>query len=71
MRAITGRGGLGTSTIGGVMASFPAAEALSFSDTFCAFSGGELGEGDVIYVHGIGVLLGARGEEGHLRSSLF
>ena len=68
---ITGRGGPGTLTIGGVTAGFPAAEASSFLDIFCVFSGSELGEGDIIYVHGIGVLLEARGEEGHLRSSLF
>ena len=54
---------------GSVVAGLPAMEAATFSDAFSFLGGSELGYGDVVDVHGIGISLGAKEGRGGLWAS--
>ena len=54
---------------GSVVAGLPATEAATFSDAFSSLGGSELRYGDVVDIHGVGILLGAKEGRGGLRAS--
>ena len=44
-------------TVPSVMPCLPASKALLFLHALCSFDWGEFGQGDGIYVHGIGIVV--------------
>ena len=57
-------GGGGGATVLCIVPCFPASEALSFLYALCLFNWGEFGQGDSVYIHGIGIMVGAIGKMG-------
>ena len=51
-------------TVSSIVPSLSASKASPFLYTFGLFNWGELRQGDSIYIHGVGIVVGARGELG-------
>ena len=70
-----GEGGLvlgqDSATVLSIMPSLSALEALSFLHAFGSFNWGELRQGDCVHVHGIWIMVGARGGVGLENGSSF
>ena len=47
-----------------IMSYLPTSKPLSFLYALCSFDWGEFGQGDSVYFHGIGIMMGMRGEMG-------
>ena len=51
-------------TVLSIVSSLPAPKTLSFLCALCSFDWGEFRQGDGIYIHGIGIVVGVRGKMG-------